>query len=286
MGVNLFKHKELAFVISSFFAGVGGSLLAMFQNNAASDAFTTNMTYEILLIVVIGGIGSISGSVMGSFIFIGLNEWLLRGLDQGKWLGIESSLMHAGFRKVVFAVLIMLVVLFFSKGIMGNRELSWDGIARFFRTLPQCLKAWPAERKLKRAEKKAERAAKKRRMRQQRTRRRRARRQPKQVNRCSHRCRSMTTWSYSKRRGSNMANNVVLKLSDITMQFGGVVAVDNLNLEVRKNRSHRSDRTERRRQDHGVQRGHRRLRTDQRRCQHQRYARDREFPARQDGGDI
>ncbi len=133
----------------------------MFQNNAASDAFTTNMTYEILLIVVIGGIGSISGSVMGSFIFIGLNEWLLRGLDQGKWLGIESSLMHAGFRKVVFAVLIMLVVLFFSKGIMGNRELSWDGIARFFRTLPQRLKAWPAKQRQKRAERKAEREAKK-----------------------------------------------------------------------------------------------------------------------------
>ena len=161
MGVNLFKHKELAFVVSSFFAGVGGSLLAMFQNNAASDAFTTNMTYEILLMVVIGGIGSISGSVMGSFIFIGLNEWLLRGLDQGKWLGIESSLMHAGFRKVVFAVMIMLVVLFFSKGIMGNRELSWDGIARFFCTLPQRLKAWPAKQRQKRAERKAEREAKK-----------------------------------------------------------------------------------------------------------------------------
>ena len=66
MGVNLFKHKELAFVISSFFAGVGGALLAMFQNNVASAAFTTNMTYEILLIVVIGGIGSLSGSIMGS----------------------------------------------------------------------------------------------------------------------------------------------------------------------------------------------------------------------------
>ena len=95
------------------------------------------------------------------FIFIGLNEWLLRGLDQGKWLGIESSLMHAGFRKVVFAVLIMLVVLFFSKGIMGNRELSWDGIARFFCTLPQRLKAWPAKQRQKRAERKAEREAKK-----------------------------------------------------------------------------------------------------------------------------
>ena len=161
MGVNLFKHKELAFVISSFFAGVGGALLAMFQNSATASTFTTNMTYEILLIVVIGGIGSISGSVMGSFIFIGLNEWLLRGLDQGQWLGIQSTLMRAGFRKVVFAILIMLVVLFFAKGIMGNKEFSWDGIIRWFKTLPQRIKAWPAKKKAQLAERKEQKEAKK-----------------------------------------------------------------------------------------------------------------------------
>lgn len=161
MGVNLFKHKELAFVISSFFAGVGGALFAMFQNSVAALTFTTNLTYEILLIVVIGGIGSITGSVIGSFIFIGMNEWLLRGLDKGEWLGIQSSLMRTGFRKVVFAVLIMLVVLFFAKGIMGNREFSWDRLLNWFRTLPRRLKAWPAKKKLQFAEKKAARAAKK-----------------------------------------------------------------------------------------------------------------------------
>ncbi len=161
MGVNLFKHKELAFVISSFFAGVGGALLAMFQNTVTAAPFTTNMTYEILLIVVIGGIGSITGSIIGSFIFIGLNEWLLRGLDQGQWLGIQSSLMRAGFRKVVFAILIMLVVLFFAKGIMGNKEFSWNGIIRWFKTLPQRTKAWPAKKKAQLAERKEQKEAKK-----------------------------------------------------------------------------------------------------------------------------
>ena len=161
MGVNLFKHKELAFVISSFFAGVGGALLAMFLNSATASTFTTNMTYEILLIVVIGGIGSITGSIIGSFIFIGLNEWLLRGLDQGEWLGIQSTLMRAGFRKVVFAILIMLVVLFFAKGIMGNKEFSWDGIIRWFKTLPQRIKAWPAKKKAQLAERKEQKEAKK-----------------------------------------------------------------------------------------------------------------------------
>ena len=57
MGINLMKHKMLSFCTSSFFAGIGGALLAMFQYNAHAKNFTTAMTYEILLIVVIGGIG-------------------------------------------------------------------------------------------------------------------------------------------------------------------------------------------------------------------------------------
>ena len=58
MGINLAKHKMLSFCISSFFAGVGGALFAMFVNNAQAKVYTSTMTYEILLIVVIGGIGS------------------------------------------------------------------------------------------------------------------------------------------------------------------------------------------------------------------------------------
>ena len=56
MGVNLFRHKQMSFCISSFFAGVGGALLAMFQTTVAAAQFKSALTYEILLIVVIGGI--------------------------------------------------------------------------------------------------------------------------------------------------------------------------------------------------------------------------------------
>lgn len=139
MGVNLFKHKEMSFIISSFFAGLGGALLAMFQSSVASTPFTSNMTYEILLIVVIGGIGSVTGSVIGAFLFVACSEWWLRGLDSGSFLGISASFMRPGFRKVVFAVIIMCIVLFYSRGIMGNREFSWEGVINFFRTLPSRL---------------------------------------------------------------------------------------------------------------------------------------------------
>ncbi|MCR5352901.1 MAG: branched-chain amino acid ABC transporter permease [Clostridiales bacterium] len=134
MGINLAHHKRLAFVISSFFAGIGGALLAMFQNTLQATPFKSAMTYEILLIVVIGGIGSISGSIIASFLYISASEWWLRGLDSGKFLFIESpAVLRGGFRMVVFSVIIMIIVLFFRKGIMGERELSITRFLGFFR---------------------------------------------------------------------------------------------------------------------------------------------------------
>ena len=124
MGINLAKHKMLSFVISSFFSGVGGALFAMFANNAQAKVYTSTMTYEIMLIVVIGGIGSISGSVLSTFLYVACSEWWLRGLDMGSFLGIKLGLFRNGFRMVVFSVVIMIVVLFFRQGIMGNKEIT------------------------------------------------------------------------------------------------------------------------------------------------------------------
>jgi len=132
MGINLFKHKMMSFVISSFFAGVGGALLAMYQTTIQATPFKSAMTYELLLIVVIGGIGSISGSVIGAFLFIACNEWWLRFLDSGSFMGIPVPFFRDGFRKVVFAVIIMIVVLFFREGIMGDNEISVEGLKRRF----------------------------------------------------------------------------------------------------------------------------------------------------------
>ena len=133
MGINLAKHKMQAFLISSFFAGVGGALLAMFQSSLQAKAFTSTMTYEILLIVVIGGIGSITGSILGSFLYIACSEWWLRFLDEPMpYIGVNIPFMRGGFRMLVFSVIIMIVVLFFRKGIMGDHEFSWDGIINFF----------------------------------------------------------------------------------------------------------------------------------------------------------
>ena len=125
MGINLAKHKRMAFCISSFFAGVGGGLFAMFANQAQAKTFTTSMTYEILLIVVIGGIGSISGSCIASFLYVAASEWWLRFLDTETYIGaFKVPFLRTGFRMGVFSIIIMIVVLFFRRGLMGDRELS------------------------------------------------------------------------------------------------------------------------------------------------------------------
>ncbi len=130
MGINLFHHKQMAFVISSFFAGIGGALLAMYQGSLQANSFKSAMTYEILLIVVIGGLGSVSGSVIASFLFIASSEWWLRFLDSEMIVGdFRVPLLAPGFRMVMFSIVIMVVVLFFRKGIMGDREL-WELGAR------------------------------------------------------------------------------------------------------------------------------------------------------------
>ncbi len=129
MGINLAKHKRMSFCISSFFAGVGGALLAMYQTSIQAAPFKSAMTYEILLIVVIGGLGSVTGSCIGSFLFIACSEWWLRFLDAETTIGtFRVPLLRSGFRKVVFSVIIMLIVLFAQKGIMGNKEFSVSGI--------------------------------------------------------------------------------------------------------------------------------------------------------------
>ena len=142
MGISLFKHKMLSFVISSFFSGVGGALFAMYVSNAQAKAFTSTMTYEILLIVVIGGIGSISGSVIGTFLYVACSEWWLRFLDAETYIGsFKLPLLRSGFRMVVFSVVIMIIVLFFSQGIMGEKELTWAGIGGLLKKLKPKKKA-------------------------------------------------------------------------------------------------------------------------------------------------
>ncbi len=132
MGIGLFRHKVMSFVIGGFFAGIGGGLYASLLGTVDPKQFYFTLTYNFLLIIVMGGMGSISGTVIASFIVTGGLE-LLRYFDEPLTVaGYEIPLFRAGFSMVIFSVLLMVIVLFFRNGLMGRTELSWDRIFNFF----------------------------------------------------------------------------------------------------------------------------------------------------------
>lgn len=135
MGISLFKHKMISFVLSGFIAGVGGGLLASAVGAINPLLFRFILSYDILLIVVLGGMGSISGTIVAAFIITIAKEWL-RWLDAGFSLGFAEIPEIAGLRMVIFSVLLMLVILFYRKGLFGSKEFSWDGLIHGCKALP------------------------------------------------------------------------------------------------------------------------------------------------------
>jgi branched-chain amino acid transport system permease protein len=129
MGVNVFRVKVMSFTASSFMAGVGGALLGHVLTTIDPKMFTFMLTFNILLVVVLGGIGSITGSVVSAIAITVLME-ALRFLDGPIDLGLFQLEARPGLRMVVFSILLMGVVLFRQRGLMGNREFSWNLFSR------------------------------------------------------------------------------------------------------------------------------------------------------------
>ncbi len=127
MGIDIFKHKVMSFVIGSFFAGVGGALLAHLIGTIDPMMFRFVTTFNVILIVVLGGIGSISGSVISAVVVTIMME-ALRFLDQSLNFGFFVTEGLPGLRMVVFSILLMLVILLYPKGLMGRSEITWEKI--------------------------------------------------------------------------------------------------------------------------------------------------------------
>ena len=134
MGVNLFFHKMLAFMLSAFIAGVGGGLLASYNGTIGPDMFRVAQTYNVLMIVVMGGMGSITGSIAGAFI-VTIGQEYLRVLDGPINLGFWSTDGISGMRMVVFSAILLLIIVFFRNGLFGTKELSWSAIGRRLRKM-------------------------------------------------------------------------------------------------------------------------------------------------------
>ena len=132
MGINVFRYKVLSFCIGAFFAGVGGALLGSHLSTIDPKMFNFLLTFNVLMFVVAGGLGSLSGSLLGATVITILLEWL-RAIEEPMDLGFVEIPGIPGMRMVVFSLVLLAIILYRREGIMGTREITWKSIGAFLR---------------------------------------------------------------------------------------------------------------------------------------------------------
>jgi len=109
-GISVFRYKMTGFVIAAFVAGIGGALYAPFIGFVKPDLSSFNRSVDYLIYVVLGGMGSITGSILAAFILTYLQEFL-RFLQE--------------YRLLFYPLILILVMLFRPQGLLGMKELSF-----------------------------------------------------------------------------------------------------------------------------------------------------------------
>ncbi len=129
MGVDPYRHLLLGFLVSAFFSGVAGGLLAHLITTISPTLFTFFLTFNLLIMIVVGGLGSTTGAVLGAALFAWGGE-ALRIVERPMDFGVFTIPGIPGMRMVVFSLILMIVIVFARRGIMGRNELNWNWLQR------------------------------------------------------------------------------------------------------------------------------------------------------------
>lgn len=115
VGISMMPPRLLAFVVSAFFTAVAGSLYAHFITSMSPNVFYFDLTFRVITMLVLGGLGSVSGSILGTVIIVGLAEGLRR---------VEDVTLLYGMSNIIIAVILLLLIIFRRQGLLGQRELN------------------------------------------------------------------------------------------------------------------------------------------------------------------
>ncbi len=129
LGINVMASRLLAFCISAFFTGVAGALWAHFITAFSPKSFYFSQTFSVVTMLVVGGLGSLSGSVVGVMLITILSE-ILRNAERGFSIGPLVIPEVYGASQVIMAVLFVLFIVFRPRGLLGDAELD---VRRFFK---------------------------------------------------------------------------------------------------------------------------------------------------------
>jgi len=134
MGIPIFFYKLLSFAVSSFYAGFAGALWTYYMRSISTEPFTLSLSVEYIAMVIIGGLGSIPGSIFGAVFITGLNEGLRFVTDAMMNMSALSSfgLNMASLREFAFGLAIVLFILFEPKG-----------LAELWRIVRSSFRLWP-----------------------------------------------------------------------------------------------------------------------------------------------
>ncbi len=115
MGINTTRIKVKAFVISSFFAGAAGALFAQTTNSLNPASFQFVKSVDVVIMMVLGGMGSLTGSIVGAVLVTILPE-ALRPLQE--YTGVD-------LRMVIYSATLIFLMIWRSEGLLGSREWTW-----------------------------------------------------------------------------------------------------------------------------------------------------------------
>lgn len=121
-GIDRYRHRLLAFVLSAFFAGIGGALMGHFIGVLSPDGYYLSLTFQMLAMLVMGGVGSLSGAVIGVLVVSVATEALLR-LEQGITLGATHLALPSGAQEILIGVAMIAVLMFRPAGLLGGKDL-------------------------------------------------------------------------------------------------------------------------------------------------------------------
>lgn len=124
IGISVFGSRLIAFVLSGFVMGVAGVLHAHFLGTISIDTFFLNLTFITLAMLVIGGMRSLAGAVVGVVVVTTVVD-VFRRIEAGIDLWSVELSLPAGTQEVVLAVVMLVVLVFRPRGLTGGRELVW-----------------------------------------------------------------------------------------------------------------------------------------------------------------
>jgi branched-chain amino acid transport system permease protein len=123
-GVNVYLQRLIAFVLSGFVVGLGGVLHGHFLGTIAVDSYFLGMTLMTLAMLVVGGMRSMAGAVVGVLTLTIVIE-VFRQLEYGIEIGGTVLALPAGVQELALALAILLILIFRPRGIMAGHEISW-----------------------------------------------------------------------------------------------------------------------------------------------------------------